>query len=60
MAKGKSMRGFASMSKEKQREIASKGGKVAHQRGTAHEFTHEEAVIAGKKGGAKRRAQASK
>jgi len=36
----------------KQREIASKGGKAAHQKGTAHEFTSEEARIAGRKGGA--------
>lgn len=44
-------RGFASMSKERQREIASKGGKAAHAKGTAHEFTSEEARIAGRKGG---------
>ncbi|MBD2182167.1 MULTISPECIES: KGG domain-containing protein [Aerosakkonema] len=46
-----SKRGFASMDEEKQREIASKGGKAAHEKGTAHEFTHEEAVEAGRKGG---------
>ena len=45
-------RGFSSMGKQKQREIASKGGKAAHQKGTAHEFTSEEARIAGRKGGA--------
>lgn len=39
------------MSPEKQREIASKGGKAAHEKGTAHEFTSEEARAAGKKGG---------
>ena len=39
------------MSPKKQRKIASKGGKAAHKMGTAHEFTHEEAVKAGKKGG---------
>lgn len=39
------------MDEEKQREIASKGGKAAHEKGTAHEFTHEEAVEAGRKGG---------
>src|SRR5579883_767431 len=50
---GKTQRGFASMSPDKQREIASKGGKTAHQRGTAHEFTPEEARVAGKKGGEK-------
>ena len=44
-------RGFASMDEEKQREIASKGGKVAHEKGTAHEFTPEEAREAGRKGG---------
>ena len=47
----RSKRGFASMDKEKQRTIASKGGKAAHQKGTAHEFTSEEAVAAGRKGG---------
>lgn len=46
-----SKRGFASMDEEKQREIASKGGKAAHEKGTAHEFSHEEAVEAGRKGG---------
>ena len=44
-------RGFASMSPEKQREIASKGGRAAHQKGTAHEWTSEEALAAGRKGG---------
>lgn len=44
-------RGFASMDASKQREIASKGGKAAHMKGTAHEFTPEEARIAGRKGG---------
>lgn len=44
-------RGFASMDPEKQKEIASKGGKAAHQKGTAHEFTSEEAREAGRKGG---------
>ena len=44
-------RGFASMDRVKQREIASKGGKAAHQRGTAHEWTSEEARDAGRKGG---------
>ena len=48
------MRGFASMSSEKQRLIASKGGKAAHARGTAHEFTSEEARVAGRKGGQQR------
>jgi general stress protein YciG len=44
-------RGFASMSPEKKREIASKGGKAAHQMGTAHKWTSEEAQAAGRKGG---------
>jgi general stress protein YciG len=44
-------RGFASMDRHKQREIASKGGKAAHQKGTAHEWTSEEAREAGRKGG---------
>ncbi len=44
-------RGFAAMDPEKQRLIASKGGRIAHQRGHAHEFTPEEAREAGRKGG---------
>jgi hypothetical protein len=44
-------RGFASMDRSKQREIASKGGKAAHQKGTAHEWTSDEAREAGRKGG---------
>jgi general stress protein YciG len=47
----KERRGFASMSAEKQREIASKGGRAAHQKGTAHEWTADEARSAGRKGG---------
>jgi uncharacterized protein len=47
----KERRGFASMSPEKQREIASKGGRAAHQKGTAHEWTSDEARNAGRKGG---------
>ena len=46
-----SKRGFASMDPSKQREIASKGGKAAHAKGTAHEFTSDEARVAGRKGG---------
>ncbi|BAY11009.1 KGG domain-containing protein [Calothrix sp. NIES-2098] len=46
-----SKRGFASMDEDKQREIASKGGHAAHEKGTAHEFTSEEAREAGRKGG---------
>jgi hypothetical protein len=45
---GTSKRGFASMDEDKQREIASKGGKAAHEKGTAHEFNSEEARQAGK------------
>ncbi|PYE55450.1 KGG domain-containing protein [Deinococcus yavapaiensis] len=44
-------RGFASMDPEKQREIASQGGRASHERGNAHEFTSEEAREAGRKGG---------
>jgi general stress protein YciG len=51
------------MDRSKQREIASKGGKAAHQKGTAHEWTSEEAREAGRKGGlashAKRRQRMS-
>jgi uncharacterized protein len=43
--------GFASMDGQKQREIARKGGLAAHRKGTAHEFTTEEARFAGRKGG---------
>jgi general stress protein YciG len=46
-----SKRGFASMDQAKQREIASKGGRAAHAKGTAHEFTSDEARVAGRKGG---------
>ena len=46
-----SKRGFASMDAAKQREIASKGGRAAHAKGTAHEFTSDEARVAGRKGG---------
>ena len=48
---GKSRRGFASMDPQRQREIASKGGKAAHAKGTAHEFDSDEARRAGRKGG---------
>lgn len=54
MANRKSRRGFASMDEDRQREIARRGGQVAHQRGTAHEWTAEEAREAGRKGGSKR------
>jgi hypothetical protein len=48
-------RGFGSMDRLKQRAIASKGGKAAHEKGRAHEWTSEEASVAGKKGGARRK-----
>lgn len=44
-------RGFASLPPERQREIARLGGQAAHRKGAAHEFTSEEARIAGQKGG---------
>ena len=50
----KSRRGFAAMSSEKQREIAQKGGRVAHERGVAHKWNREEAAEAGRKGGLKK------
>lgn len=53
---GISRRGFASMDPARHREIASQGGKAAHQLGTAHEFTKETARAAGQKGGAARSA----
>jgi uncharacterized protein len=43
--------GFAGMDSDKQREIARRGGRAAHQKGTAHEFTADEARAAGRKGG---------
>jgi general stress protein YciG len=46
-----SRRGFAAMDKTRQKEIASAGGRAAHERGNAHEFTSEEARQAGRKGG---------
>jgi general stress protein YciG len=51
MSDEKMKRGFASLSRERVSEIASKGGKAAHVKGTAHEFTREEAREAGRKGG---------
>lgn len=50
-SKSGSNRGFAAMNAAKQREIASKGGKASHAKGTGHEFTSSEAVAAGRKGG---------
>ena len=48
---GKSKRGFASKDANRQREIASKGGRAAHAKGTAHEWSSDEARVAGRKGG---------
>jgi general stress protein YciG len=47
----KKPRGFGAMTPERQREIASKGGKSAHAKGSAHQFTEDEARVAGSKGG---------
>lgn len=47
----KARRGFAAMTAEKQRELASKGGRAAHAKGTAREWSVEEARSAGRKGG---------
>jgi len=44
-------RGFASMDSNRRREIASKGGRAAHKKGAAHQWTREEAQAAGRKGG---------
>ena len=49
--RGSSSRGFASMDPQKQREIASAGGRAAHKQGVAHEWTSDEARAAGRKGG---------
>ena len=56
----KATRGFASMDKEKQRAIASKGGKAAHAQGKAHEWSSSEARLAGRKGGLARGRSASR
>jgi general stress protein YciG len=55
-AGGKPLRGFASMDPQRQRQIASLGGRAAHEKGTAHEFTSQEAREAGRKGGMARSA----
>jgi general stress protein YciG len=47
----RSNRGFATMNVDRQKEIARKGGRAAHAKGTAHEFTTDEARAAGQKGG---------
>ena len=49
--KAKKPRGFAAMSKERQKEIASLGGRIAHKKGKAHQFDSESARAAGKTGG---------
>jgi general stress protein YciG len=49
--KTKSKRGFAAMDPSRQREIASKGGRTAHEQGRAHQFSSDEARAAGRKGG---------
>ncbi len=49
----KRLRGLAAMSPERRREIASKGGRTSQARGTAHQWTAEEASAAGKKGRAR-------
>ena len=54
MEQPKARRGFAAMSPQKQREIASKGGRVAHEKGAAHEWSVDEARQAGRKGGSVR------
>jgi general stress protein YciG len=46
-----SKRGFAAMDPAKQKDIASRGGRAAHAKGTAHEFSADEARSAGRKGG---------
>lgn len=51
MESGTRKRGFASMDPDKQREIARKGGRAAHEKGSAHEFSPDEAREAGRKGG---------
>ncbi|RYZ29163.1 MAG: general stress protein [Chitinophagaceae bacterium] len=47
----KSRRGFAAMTPERQRMIASQGGRAAHQQGVAHQWSRQEAQEAGRKGG---------
>lgn len=51
MSKKKAKRGFAAMSPEQRKAIASKGGRAAQRRGTGHRWTKDEAVAAGAKGG---------
>jgi uncharacterized protein len=59
---GRSNRGFAALKKrdpERQREIARQGGKAAHEKGSAHEFTSETGRLAGQKGGRRSRGRGS-
>jgi len=51
-AKPRQKRGFALLSREAVQELARRGGEAAHEAGTAHRFTSEEARAAGRKGGA--------
>ncbi|MGZ5189394.1 MAG: KGG domain-containing protein [Flavisolibacter sp.] len=51
--RGSSNRGFAAMSPERQKQIASEGGRAAHRQGVAHEWNSDEARKAGRKGGEK-------
>lgn len=53
----KGSRGFASMNPDKQKQIASKGGKAAHAKGTAHKWSSKEAQAAGRKGGRARQSK---
>ena len=50
----KSRRGFAAMTPDKQKEIAQKGGRAAHEKGVAHQWSPGEAKLSGKKGGMRR------
>lgn len=50
-APAKRPRGFATLSPAQRREISARGGRAAHLAGTAHEFTRDEAIAAGSKGG---------
>jgi uncharacterized protein len=54
LGKRKANRGFAAMDTERQKEIARKGGRAAHEQGVAHEWNSDEARMAGKKGGQSR------
>ena len=49
MDEKKKRRGFAAMTPEARAEISRKGGRAAHAKGTAHEWTSEEAQVAARK-----------